>query len=125
MISHSLPPLTLDSIAAAKAKSPKYRKTTRKPKTIDKETQVDAMRRLLVDAGAQVVTVKAGHIREWPIRAGKMRDGIFTANGMRSDFRLLYRHPNMNMVGVFRIETAAGECYTREEDLTWDRGERY
>jgi len=34
MITHSLPPLTLDSIEAAKRPAPKYRKTTRKPKTM-------------------------------------------------------------------------------------------
>lgn len=33
MITYGVPPLTLDSIEAAKRPAPKYRKTTRKPKT--------------------------------------------------------------------------------------------
>lgn len=46
------------------------------------------------------------------------RDGVWTRNGLRADFRHLYAHPNAS--GIHRVETASGEHYAHESELAWD-----
>lgn len=48
-----------------------------------------------------------------------MRDGIWTANGLTAEFRLLYAHPNLP--DVYRIETASGDHYAYGRELTWNQ----
>jgi hypothetical protein len=42
-------------------------------------------------------------------------DGILTANGLTSEFRLLYQ-----VSGMCKIETATGESYVPEAELQWN-----
>lgn len=48
----------------------------------------------------------------------KLRDGVWTSNGLSADFRYLYTHPNCDQMQ--RVETASGEHYAHESDLQWD-----
>lgn len=47
-----------------------------------------------------------------------MRDGIITRNGLVADFRVLRRHRVEE--GAFWVETAVGDHYALEEEMTWD-----
>lgn len=46
------------------------------------------------------------------------RDGVWTSNGLSSDFRHLYAHPNAD--GIHRVQISSGEHYAHESELAWD-----
>ena len=48
----------------------------------------------------------------------KPRDGVWIANGLQADFRLIRQHATGD--DVYWVETAAGENWAYGKELQWD-----
>jgi hypothetical protein len=53
------------------------------------------------------------------MRKPRPPDGVWTANGLKADFRMIRKHPTKGE-DIYLVETVAGENWADGKELRWE-----